>query len=81
MTIIGAFEAKTHLSKLLDRVEAGEEITITRNGKPVATLSPARANARQKVLDTVEAIKALRRTSKTAMKWPDWKAMRDEGRK
>jgi prevent-host-death family protein len=35
---IGAFDAKTHLSSLLDRVEAGEEFIITRRGKPVARL-------------------------------------------
>ncbi len=33
-------EAKTHLSALLDRVEAGEEVIITRRGKPVARLAP-----------------------------------------
>jgi prevent-host-death family protein len=38
MTTVGAFEAKTHLSALLDRVERGEEVTITRHGKPVAKL-------------------------------------------
>lgn len=37
---VGAFEAKTHLSQLLDAVEAGERIVITRHGKPVAELSP-----------------------------------------
>ena len=36
MTVtVGAFEAKTKLSELLDRVEKGEEIIITRRGKPV----------------------------------------------
>lgn len=38
--IIGAYEAKTHLSSLLDRVEHGESLTITRNGRPVARLVP-----------------------------------------
>ncbi len=38
---IGAYEAKTKLSELLDRVERGEEITITRRGVPVARLVPA----------------------------------------
>ena len=33
-------EAKTHLSELLDRVEAGESVVITRHGRPVAQLSP-----------------------------------------
>jgi prevent-host-death family protein len=35
---VGAYEAKTHLSKLLDKVAAGEEITIARAGVPVARL-------------------------------------------
>ena len=38
--IVGAFDAKTHFSELLDRVEGGETITITRKGIPVAKLSP-----------------------------------------
>jgi prevent-host-death family protein len=37
---IGAYEAKTHFSELLEKVEAGEEITITRHGTPVARLVP-----------------------------------------
>jgi prevent-host-death family protein len=37
---VGAFEAKTKLSALLDRVEKGEEIVITRNGKEVARMVP-----------------------------------------
>jgi len=40
MTEVGAFEAKNTLSLLLDRVEAGEEIVITRRGRPVARLVP-----------------------------------------
>ena len=41
MEPVSVYEAKTHLSKLLDAVEAGEEVLITRNGKPVARLVPA----------------------------------------
>jgi prevent-host-death family protein len=37
---VGAFEAKNKLSALLDRVERGEEIVITRHGKPIARLVP-----------------------------------------
>jgi prevent-host-death family protein len=37
---VGAFEAKTHLPALLKRVAAGERITITRHGQPVAQLGP-----------------------------------------
>ena len=38
--VVNVHEAKTHLSKLLERVEAGEEIVIARAGKPVAQLAP-----------------------------------------
>jgi prevent-host-death family protein len=44
MTTVGSFEAKTKLSELLDKVEAGETVTITRHGKPVAKLVPAAAD-------------------------------------
>jgi prevent-host-death family protein len=40
-TSVGAFEAKTHLSELLNRVELGEHVTITKHGRPVARLVPA----------------------------------------
>jgi len=41
MTVtVGAFEAKTHLSELLTRVESGEQVTITKHGRPVARLVP-----------------------------------------
>ena len=42
---VGAYEAKTHLSELLEKVEAGEEITITKHGAPVAKLVPVRKEA------------------------------------
>jgi prevent-host-death family protein len=37
---VGAYDAKTHFSELLERVEGGEEITITKHGTPVARLVP-----------------------------------------
>jgi prevent-host-death family protein len=42
---VGAYEAKTHLSKLLEKVEAGEEIIITKHGAPVAKLVPVKKEA------------------------------------
>ncbi|MBV9342272.1 MAG: type II toxin-antitoxin system prevent-host-death family antitoxin [Acidobacteria bacterium] len=42
---VGAYEAKTHLSKLLEKVEAGEEITITKHGVPVGKLVPVEEKA------------------------------------
>jgi len=41
-TVVGAYEAKTHLSEFLEMVEAGEEITITKHGSPVARLVPVK---------------------------------------
>ena len=43
--IVGAYEAKTHLSELLEKVEAGQEITITKHGAPVAKLVPVKKGA------------------------------------
>ena len=40
MEHIGACEARTHFSRLLDRVAQGESLTITRHGKPIAKLGP-----------------------------------------
>ncbi|MFT3876274.1 MAG: type II toxin-antitoxin system Phd/YefM family antitoxin [Propioniciclava sp.] len=40
MRTVNVYEAKTHLSKLLEAVEAGEKVTIARAGKPIADLVP-----------------------------------------
>lgn len=40
MKTVGASEAKTHLARLLEEVAAGETITITKRGRPVARLPP-----------------------------------------
>ena len=53
---IGAYEAKTKLSALLDRVERGESLTITRNGRPVARLVPVTAQPGS----VAEGLRALR---------------------
>lgn len=42
MITVGAFEAKTQFSALLERVASGEEVLITRHGKPIARLSPSK---------------------------------------
>ncbi len=63
MDRIGAYEAKTHLSQLLDRVAAGESLTITRHGRPVARLVPVdeddRARARAAARRILERRKRL----------------------
>jgi prevent-host-death family protein len=45
MTKVGTFEAKTHLTQLLERVAKGERIVITTRGKPVAMLVPTEADS------------------------------------
>lgn len=82
MREIGAFEAKNKLGQLLDQVERGEEVTITRHGKPVARLVPP-----EKPHDRAAAHAAMRRIRARAEKrklgrfdWAKWKSYRDEGR-
>lgn len=57
MTTIGAFEAKTHLASLLDRVAAGEQITITRHGTPVARLVPVQSDNPRQLHETIAKLK------------------------
>jgi prevent-host-death family protein len=60
MITVGAFEAKTKLSELLDRVERGEEVLITRHGKNVARLVADGAVASAQRKDMMERLKATR---------------------
>jgi prevent-host-death family protein len=78
MITVGAFEAKTHLSTLLDRVAAGEEVVITKHGRPVARLIGAQNIDRVRVNDAFEKLKALREG--TTLGGLSWKELRDEGR-
>ncbi len=82
MQEIGAFEAKNTLGTLLDRVERGEEIIITRHGKPVARLGPLSEG-----LNRAEAYRAAERIRNRAkmlnfggFDWAELKADRDKGR-
>ena len=56
MKKIGAYELKTHLSEVLDAVEHGQTVVVTRHGKPIARISPDAVDQRQ---HTREAVKAL----------------------
>ncbi|MBY0335002.1 MAG: type II toxin-antitoxin system prevent-host-death family antitoxin [Acetobacteraceae bacterium] len=82
-TTVGAFEAKTHLSALLDRVERGEEITITRRGRAVARLvAPAPPPRDVAAIEAaVEKLRALRDSIPQESSWEEWKRLRDEGRR
>ena len=61
---IGAFEAKNRLSELLQLVENGQEVTITRHGKAVARLVPADDVGRDKVKEALEWLKRTRKERK-----------------
>jgi prevent-host-death family protein len=82
MREIGAFEAKNKLSALLEQVERGEEVVITRRGKAVAKLVPVDAgHNRQKARAAVQQIRELAKTMDLApFDWGEWKKYRDEGR-
>lgn len=85
---VGAFEAKNTLGSLLDRVESGEEIVITRHGKPVARLVPnsdgqdrqqARA-AFQRIRERAQQL-ARENPGSPPFDWEEVKKLRDEERR
>ena len=62
MNDVALFEAKNRLSELIHRVEAGEEIAITRRGKVVARLvPPAPEAASQRARDAIDSLRASRK--------------------
>jgi len=61
MEIIGAYEAKTHLPKLLERVSKGERITITRHGVPVALLLPPDCQQRTNPAKIIDELRNFRK--------------------
>ena len=56
MLTVGSYEAKTHLARLLDQVAQGEEITITKRGKPVARLVPIDTRTDESIQRTITEI-------------------------
>ncbi len=60
MESIGAYEAKTNLAKLLERVLKGEQFTITKHGVPVAVLQPPISVRKKKPKKVIEEIRLFR---------------------
>ena len=84
MQTVGAFDAKNKFGTLLDWVEAGEDVVISRRGRPVARLvsyaaAPNPDQAQQALARISARAKALGPAA--AFDWDEWKAMRDEGRR
>lgn len=81
-SVVGAFEAKTHFSQLIERAMHGEVIFITRRGKPVAKLVPADTDKNPEAAR--EAVVRLRALAKEMnlgkFDWEEWKSYRDTGR-
>jgi prevent-host-death family protein len=85
MKQVGIFEAKTHLSSLLDEVENGAEVTITRHGKPVARLVQASnelsADAIARRRQAIRNLRSLARDLKLNPTHDEIKSWINEGRR
>jgi prevent-host-death family protein len=80
MTTVSAYEAKTHLPRLLRAAERGETVIITRHGKPVAQLGPVQDRRREEILAVIERMKRAR-AKRPRVTVEEILAARDEGRK
>jgi prevent-host-death family protein len=78
MDTVSAYEAKTHLPKLLRRVSLGEKIMITRHGVPVAVLCPPDPIRKRETRSVIEDLKIFRK--KHALKGLSLRDMINEGR-
>jgi prevent-host-death family protein len=79
MRTAGIFEAKQNFSSLIDAVEAGEEVRITRHGKEIVRMLPVKRvvitdDQIDRELDAIDALHARVKPG------PGWQALRDEGR-
>lgn len=79
MQTVGAFEAKTHFSALLHKVEQGEHILITKHGHPIAKIIPTNSVNHSQVRHAIDAIKKFRK--RLSLGKLNWKDLRDEGRR
>jgi len=77
MGLVGAYEAKTHLPQLLERVVGGERITITKHGHSVAVLQPVEGG--ENVADIINGLKQFRRGKR--LKGLSVKDMIEDGRR
>jgi prevent-host-death family protein len=61
MRTIGSYQLKTHLAEILDAVEHGQTVVVTRHGKPIARISPNAETRREQARQAVEALLAFQR--------------------
>jgi prevent-host-death family protein len=78
METVGAYEAKTHLSNLLERVIKGESITITKHGVPVAVLQPPETKLKRNPAEVISEVREFR--TNYSLKGLSLREMIEEGR-
>lgn len=81
MRTIGAYEAKTHFSRLLDEVAEGKTITITKHGVPVARLMPAAADQKLTAKEAFERWERYRDEHNIRLDGLSIREMINEGRR
>lgn len=79
MQSIGAFQAKTHFSSLLEKVEKGEQVIITKRGLAVARIIPFKKNDNEQRRQAILKLKEF--SKQNTLGNLDWKTLRDEGRR
>lgn len=85
MREVQASEAKTHLPRLLDDVERGETLRVTRHGRAIARIVPEGAFAQDEVARAVAGLRAVRRAIEgrggPGVTWEELRLLRDDGRR
>jgi len=81
MRATGIFEAKQNFSALIDAVEAGEEVRITRHGREVARLLPIERQPLLTPEQIEKELAALDELRSRVKPGPGWRELRDEGRR
>jgi prevent-host-death family protein len=79
MERIGIYDARSKLSELIERVQSGEEVVLTRHGEPVARLVPEKRRQKRSRAATVARIRALAR--KLDIRDVDIRKLIEEGRR
>ena len=78
--IVGLAQAKKKLSELLDRVQRGQEFTITRHGEAIARLVPANRPSREDAKKAIEAMRQLRASNPSRVTVDQIRAWKNDGR-
>jgi len=78
---IGAFEAKTHFSQVLEQVERGDNFIVTKRGKPVAKIMPVEQEKKMTYREAIEALREMRKLYRGKPGEDNIKDLIEDGRK